>query len=118
MLTHTHVSVLSWLMNLGNASRRLVLISGTMIYMGLPFLPKHLLGIGESHVLESHNYLSSHMSYFMFVGLLMVGVFAYTYISQREAAAAKVDDRNRSPPPSSAHRQSKSRHHSRSLSDS
>ncbi|EDQ87871.1 uncharacterized protein MONBRDRAFT_26899 [Monosiga brevicollis MX1] len=51
--------------SIGNASRRLVLIVGSILYFGQPFLFKHMLG----------------------VALLMTGVFMYTIVSKRNAAA-------------------------------
>eukprot|EP00730_Choanoeca_flexa_P000419 TRINITY_DN10190_c0_g3_i1.p1 TRINITY_DN10190_c0_g3~~TRINITY_DN10190_c0_g3_i1.p1 ORF type:complete len:110 (+),score=11.99 TRINITY_DN10190_c0_g3_i1:81-410(+) len=61
-------------MNAGNASRRLVLITGSMLFFGQEFLPKHMFGIA----------------------LLMSGVFAYTYVSKSQAA---VDSTNKTAVP-------------------
>eukprot|EP00730_Choanoeca_flexa_P000420 TRINITY_DN10190_c0_g3_i2.p1 TRINITY_DN10190_c0_g3~~TRINITY_DN10190_c0_g3_i2.p1 ORF type:complete len:336 (+),score=47.21 TRINITY_DN10190_c0_g3_i2:58-1065(+) len=62
--------------SIGNASRRLVLITGSMLFFGQEFLPKHMFGIA----------------------LLMSGVFAYTYVSKSQAA---VDSTNKTAVPAS-----------------
>eukprot|EP00045_Choanoeca_perplexa_P008406 m.77686 g.77686 ORF g.77686 m.77686 type:complete len:325 (+) comp14482_c0_seq4:27-1001(+) len=51
--------------SIGNASRRLVIITGSMLYFGQEFQGKHMFGIA----------------------LLMFGVFTYTYISKMQPVA-------------------------------